>query len=293
MSSLDAATVGIVGLGHMGAAMADKLREQYRVLGWDIRHLDIPSVEMVAATRALPRSCQLVLLSLPSPEATRQVLLDPDFLTALAESDSVVADTSTSDPASHRELLGELGGMAARLLDAPILGRPESCGRWTIPVGGSIEALERARPALAVLASNVVHIGEGGSAHTFKLLNNMMFAAINVITAEVIGACERLGASPARFIEVVGGSAAATVSPLFLDIAPRMLKEETESVFTTRLMHKDLQLAVRMCEDGGAPLILSRALQVATSLAMERGLAEKDTSAVVELYRMRREPDAA
>jgi 3-hydroxyisobutyrate dehydrogenase len=134
------------------------------------------------------------------------------------------------------------------------------------------------------IATRVFHAGASGTGHTIKLLNNLMFAAINTVTAEVIGACEHLDVPPERFLEVVGGSAAATVSPLFLNLVPRML-EPAPPVFTLDLMKKDLKLAVEMCKAGGATLYLAPALQTVTDLATAAGLGHKDSAALVELYR--------
>ena len=283
------ATVGIVGLGRMGGAMAQALAPHFALFGWDLRTPEVRAATTVARAAELAERCAVVLLSLPSPEATRTVLLEPSFRAAFEARDVIVVDTRTSDPASLRELAAVLGASQARLLDAPILGRPDSCGRWTIPVGGPEEAFRAATPVLSVLAQRLIHVGHLGAGHTIKLLNNMMFAAINVITAEAIGAAERLsdqhGISGRAFVDVVEASAAATVSPLFRELAPRMLGETGPTVFTTALLHKDLQLAVKMCETGGVPLIAARALQIATSRALEAGLGDRDSAALIDLYR--------
>ena len=278
-------TVGVVGLGRMGSAIAKQLGASHRVLGWDIRNLQNSPIALVSDPSALPQQCDVILLVLPSPVETHKVVLDPAFHAQLMESSCVLVDMSTSDPASIRELAKKLGSAGERLLDAPVLGRPDTCGSWTVPVGGDASAFERAEPALSVLAKRVLHVGGHGAAHTIKLLNNMMFAAINVITAEVIGACERLDVPPERFVDIISESAAATVSPLFRDLAPRMLGEARETVFTVQLLQKDLQLAVGMCEQAGVPLISARALQIAVSQAIEHGLGELDTAALVNVYK--------
>jgi 3-hydroxyisobutyrate dehydrogenase-like beta-hydroxyacid dehydrogenase len=37
-------------------------------------------------------------------------------------------------------------------VDAPVLGRPQGCGKWTLPCGGNETALEKVRPVLDRLA---------------------------------------------------------------------------------------------------------------------------------------------
>jgi 3-hydroxyisobutyrate dehydrogenase-like beta-hydroxyacid dehydrogenase len=283
--SLADTTVGIVGVGRMGSAMARALHGHARVLGWDLREVLGVPIEMAATAAELPPACDLLLLALPSPRETREVMLEHDFRAAFAASSCVALDMSTSDPGSLRALARELGTASARILDAPVLGRPDRCGAWTLPVGGDDTLLAAARPVLERLAARVEHVGPLGSGHTVKLLNNLMFAAINVVTAEVVAACDRLDLPPATFVDLVANSAAATVSPLFRDLGPRMLGAAGDPVFTVALLAKDLQLAARMCEDAGAALVSARASQIVLTQALRSGLGDLDTAAIVSWYR--------
>lgn len=278
-------SVGVIGVGRMGAAMARQLRPSFEVRGYDLLPRPEAPIAMVTAPSLLAESCEVLLLVLPSPRETRAVFADPAFRAAFQAGSAIAFDMSTSDPASLEALASDLGEAGERLLDAPVLGRPDRCGAWTIPVGGNEAALERGRHVLERLAARVEHLGPRGSAHTLKLLNNLMFAAINVVSAEVIGACEALGLPPERFVELVAGSQAATVSPLFRDLAPRMIDGGGATVFTVDLLAKDLQLAVRMCEDAGAALVSARASQIVAAQALHLGLAQADTAALVRCFR--------
>jgi 3-hydroxyisobutyrate dehydrogenase len=276
--------VGIIGVGRMGSAMARRLSEDREVLGYDIRPVDA-GIEMMAAPEELLKRCGVVLLSLPSPKETRSTFDGLPFRRGFETSDTVVVDMTTADPASLRALVEGLGPAGSRVLDAPVLGRPDRCGAWTLPVGGDAEALERVRPVLERLAARVEHVGDLGSGHIVKLLNNLMFAAINLAAAEVIAACEPLGFPAERFVDLIANSQAATVSPLFRDVAPRMLGGEHPTVFSLNLLAKDLQLAARMCEDVGAPIVSARASQIVMAGTLRLGLGEEDTAALVQWYR--------
>lgn len=278
--------IGIIGVGRMGSAMARRLSEDHEVLGYDIRPVDA-GIEMVTAPEELLARCDVLLLSLPSPKETRSTFDGPPFRSAFEAGDAVVVDMTTADPGSLRALVEGLGSAGSRVLDSPVLGRPDRCGKWTLPVGGDAAVLGRVRPVLERLAARVEHAGELGSGHIVKLLNNLMFAAINVSIAEVVAACEALGFPAERFVDLVGNSGAATVSPLFRDVAPRMLGGDHPVVFTMNLLAKDLQLAARMCEDVGAPIVSARASQIVMAGALRLGVGEEDTAALVEWYRRR------
>lgn len=280
-------TVGIIGLGRIGSVVAEQLSASYSLCAWDIRPESIIklgnlNVEL-AAPDLIAKRCNVILFCLPSLTDADSILSEGEFVSNLTPQ-SVLVDTSTSDPASARHLSARLAPTGAQLLDAPILGRPETCGSWTMPVGGGATTLERVRPVLEKLAARVLHVGETGTGHTIKLLNNLMFAAINAVTAEVVAACGHLEVQPERFLEIVGGSPAATVSPLFLDLVPRMIRPDAETVFTLELLAKDLNLAAQMCERAGSTLVVARALQIVTDLALAKGLGEEDSSALVQIY---------
>jgi 3-hydroxyisobutyrate dehydrogenase-like beta-hydroxyacid dehydrogenase len=277
-------TVGVVGLGRMGAAIASHLARRGPVIGWDVRDVVPPGVRRAEDASEVFTASAVVLGCLPSPRETAEVLLDPAVSAAFDGGEAVFVDCSTSDPASLRSTVERLGSARARVLDGPILGRPDRVGAWTVPLGGPVEAAERVRAVLEELATRVEHVGELGSGHAVKLLNNLMFAAINVVTAEAIASCDRVGIDPRRFVELVAGSNAATVSPLFRDLAPRMLGDRDDVVFSTSLLHKDASLARAMCEAAGVPLRLAPVLESVARAAVDAGYGEEDSSAVVRLY---------
>ena len=278
-------TVGVIGLGRMGARMADAFSKHHDTLGWDVREVRVEGTGQATSAADLAERCDVIVSSLPAAQHTAQVVLDAPFARAFADSGAVFVDTSTSSPASIRDLAARLGKAGERIVDAPILGRPDACGSWTVPMGGTPEAVQRVAPTLEAIAKRTVHVGALGSGHTIKLLNNMMFAAINVATAEALSSSERLGLDPATFVDVVAGSAAATVSPLFQALAPRMLGEDLPTVFTVSLLHKDLTLALEMCTEAGADLVAAPHLATVTEAALALGLGDEDSAALIDVYR--------
>ena len=289
VASLDTHTaarprVGVIGLGRMGTAIATQLQPHYEVAGWDKRAIALNNVASVPDVAALIRTCQVVISCLPSPVETSAVIEDPTLHKAFSESDTVLVDASTSDPESLRGLAARLGTAGNRIVDAPILGRPNRIGQWTIPIGGEEVFVERVRPVLGFLANRVEHVGSLGSGHAIKLLNNLMFAAINVVTAEAIAGCSYVGVEPHRFVDIVAGSHAATVSPLFKDLAPRMLGLNDEVVFTAALLAKDAELAQKMYKAAGVPARLAPQLADIANATVDAGYGDQDSAAVVNLY---------
>lgn len=288
--------VGVIGLGAMGGPMAAALAAAgHRVLAYDVsaRHLDAavaagahPARSSAEVGAAVP----VVLLSLPAPAHVREVVASGDGLFTRPAEGLVIVDTSTVDPATSRDLAAKATAIGVGYLDAPVLGRPDICGDWTFPVGGDPGALERARPVLDVLGRTVVHVGPSGSGNAIKLLNNLMFGAINAITAEVMGACADVGVSPETFYETVAGSGAATVSPLFRALGAKIVAGEYDPVFTVDLLSKDVSLAVTMMEGAGHSPVVGAAVCELVERARAAGLGAEDSSALAKICGIR--PDS-
>jgi 3-hydroxyisobutyrate dehydrogenase len=141
----------------------------------------------------------------------------------------------------------------AHELFADIAGRT-AVEQWALPVGGNSAALERCRPLLSCFAKNAIHIGDCGSGHKVKLLNQMMFGAINAMTAEMMAIASRVGVAPALLYETITASPAGTVSNLFKELGRRVAGEDyADPTFTVDLLIKDIKLGIEMaCAPPGA-----------------------------------------
>lgn len=280
-------TVGLIGVGTMGRIVAAALRRAgHPVLAYDPdpeaqRQAREAGARVVTTTGDLGIGAEVVLLSVPRPQDVRMVVVE---LLARPVQGLIIVDTSTVDPATTREMAAAAQRRGVGYLDAPILGRPASAGQWTVVVGGEAAVLERARPVLETFAARVVHIGPSGSGHTLKLLNQMMFATINAVTAEVLAIAAKLGLPPALFVDVIATSGAATASGLFREIGTKIARRDFAPVFPVDLLCKDTELALEMAREGGAPAVVTGLVQTLNQLARSRGAGSLDTAALVQVY---------
>lgn len=286
------AELAVIGLGTMGGRVAARAVEKGRtVIGHDpspaaAERARSAGVQVTSAAECVA-SAPVVLLSVPKPEQVRD--LATSVLTH-ANPGTVIADLSTIDPASAREAATGLAARGIGYLDAPVLGRPEGVGNWTLVVGGPGESVDRVTELLtAVAAARVVRVGEVGAGSVVKLLNNLMFGAINAVTAEALALCRDNGVDPGVFTQTVAESGAATVSNLFQNLAPRIVSGDDEPVFAMDLLAKDNRLAAELASESGTPAPIANAVNALNSQTVDLGLGPRDSAAVYQLYN--RDPD--
>ena len=114
-------------------------------------------------------------------------------------------------------------------------------------------------------------------------MNNLMLGAINAITAEALAVCSAAGLDPGVFVDIVADSGAASVSPMFRDVASKIVAGDFTPTFTVELMHKDNELAVTLAEQVGVSLIVGEAVHRLNTRALDR-YRHQDSGAVVKLF---------
>lgn len=280
--------VGVVGLGAMGLRLAVHVARA----GADVRCVD-PSP--VAAARAREEGltvveevgdlagCDAVVLSLPTPAIVLDVVHRLSGAASSAGRTLTILDASTVGPSDAEAAARAAAEHGQVYADAPILGRPESVGRWTFPVGGDEDAVRLARRVLAPVAAMVERSGPVGTASATKVLNNLMLGTINAVTAELLVLAEAAGLDPGRWVDLVVESGAASVSPLFRDVARRAVDGDFDPTFTLQLMHKDNGLALDLAERLRVPMITGRAAQQVNTMGLAAGHGGEDSIAVLKV----------
>lgn len=282
--------VGIIGVGTMGSKMAGKLiNAGYAIFARDIdeaaeeraRKL---GAKVVNSPKEVAEYTEIILLSLPMPSDVKEVVLEEDGILTNSKNNRTIVDLSTVDPFSTQHNAEEAKKVGVSYIDAPVLGRPQKCGNWTLPVGGDKKDLEKVRKVLEILAAKVIYVGPSGYGNIVKLLNNMMLGAINSVTAEILAICTKLGMSPKVLYETIANSGAASVSNLFKELGPKILDRDFEPLFAIDLLHKDVRLGIQMAKQVGVPLFVSEANQRLNEMARLMGFGKEDTASVIKVY---------
>jgi 3-hydroxyisobutyrate dehydrogenase len=282
--------IGFIGLGNMGVPMAGRLMEGgYALVVNDIRQDAVRPLLARGATWAaspaeVAAAAQTVITILPTSREVRDVLLGAKGLLEALRPGSLVIEMTSADPSATRDLEREVAARGAALIDAPVSGGVRGAveGSLAIMVGGDPALLERARPVLARMGKNIFHAGPVGAGHAIKLVNNMCSGGILALTIEAVAVAARSGVDPTRAVEILQASSGRSNAsdnkfPRFI------LNGAFDAGFAIRLMMKDLDGYGRLAQESGVPSPVARAAAEVYRLAMARGMAEQDHTAIARI----------
>jgi 2-hydroxy-3-oxopropionate reductase len=273
-------TVGFIGLGRMGGAMAGHLAAAgHRVLGVDTSPdaraaAEAGGVEIVESTADL--RVPVVMSSLPGDAEVEEVYLGG--LLGGLEPGALCLDLSTIDVSVSQRIAAVADEAGHRFLDCPVSGTSvhARAGTLAVMMGGDPAAVEEARPYLQTFASSVHHIGANGAGLEMKLITNRLLNAHVVAIAEAILEMEDAGLDTRACLELLRQGAV----PRLLDYkAGPMAERDHSPLFTVALMAKDLGLADARRPPGPVSTAGAEILR----LARDRGWGESDISAVIEV----------
>lgn len=270
-------TVGWIGLGRIGEPMAGRvLAAGFALVLWARRkEAAEPLLERGASWAAdaaamLPR-CDIVCTVVTGPDEVEALHAE---LMPLARPGTLFIDMSTAAPrnALAAAQLAEKFGL--QVLDAPVTGGVAGAQRGTLSsfVGGTGQALERARPLFASFSQRVVHCGASGSGYRTKLLNQTLMCGSLLGLADGARMARAWGLPAAELQAALeGGTGSSFLLPNYL---PRMMGSEGPVSFTLGLLLKDLKLAREEAQALDLPMPLLDAALATVSAAVARFGAE-------------------
>jgi 3-hydroxyisobutyrate dehydrogenase-like beta-hydroxyacid dehydrogenase len=253
--------VGWIGLGRIGAPMAERVR----AAGWPIclwaRRPDrapagwaAPTVQWVGEPLQLLEHCDTIVTVVSGPDDVQQL---HTLLMPAARPGTVFIDLSTALPATahHAAQLAASRGLVS--IECPVTGGVAGAQRGSLTgfAGGDDRQLAAALPLLQSFCQRVVPCGPAGSGYRTKLVNQALVAGVLMGLADGTRLARAAG-MPAEWLKSTlatgtGGSA------LFESYVERMMSGAGPVTFTLGLLLKDLRLARSECAALGldAPLL--------------------------------------
>ncbi len=282
-------TVGIIGLGIMGGAIARNLIERgWRVIGFDVnadRNAELAQAKVVIAADVaqVTRDAPIIMTSLPTPAAVENVARE---IAASGQSRRIVIELSTlslADKVTFEATLRKAGHIA---LDCPLSGTGAQAKMRDLVVyaSGDSGAIECCEGLFADFAKQSADLGRYGNGSRMKFVANHLVAINNVATAEAMLLAERAGLDPKMVVEMVGPGAGG--SRMFQMRAPMMVQGVYEpATMKVSTWKKDMEIIAQFADDVGCSTPLFSLTQPIYSQAIAMGLGDQDTAAVFEVLK--------
>ena len=283
----DGEMVGLVGLGLMGSALAERLLGAgRRVLGCDVDDARVRALEQAGGQAAddpeqVASECRRILLSLPTTDVVELVL---GQMGERLREGQVIVDTTTGEPTRTTALGAQLAERGVAYLDATVSGSSEQARRGEVVVmaGGKAETFDACRDLFDCFACKTFHVGPCGSGSKMKLVTNLVLGLNRAAGAEGLAFAEAIGLDPTAALGVILNSMAGS---RIMETKGRKMVERDFAPQAKLSQHlKDVRLILGAASSSGLELPLSQAHRGLLEAAEAAGYGDADNSAVIQAY---------
>ena len=255
--------VGFIGLGNVGSKLAGSLlRDGFALTVLDLRPevLEVFSewgADVATSLAELTAVSDVVITSLPNPEASAAVLESEDGVLSSIDAGKVWIEMSTTSSSEVIRLGGEVAARGGAALDCPVSGgcHLATTGNISIFAGGDRRTFEACLPVLESMGRRILHTGPLGSASILKVITNYLASANLVAVAEAMVTAQRAGMDLATTFEAIRISSG---NSFVHETETQLILNGSRNInFTMDLVVKDMTLFQEMAQDLAIPLDLS------------------------------------
>ena len=283
--------IGLVGLGRMGAAIAQRLGERgCEVIAWDRSEKAREAqrkrgLRVVEGPRAVASAADVVLSIITEDKGVRQIFTGSDGFLSGEVAGKLFIEMSTLRPMTHRELAPLVKAKGASLVDSPVMGSIPTVreGKLLALLGGKPADVERARQVLEHLARRVVHIGPNGAGCAMKLAVNLGMAVYLQSLAEAMSLGQSEGLTLEQMLDIF--AEAPTASPWLKGKVGVLKGEPSDITLDIRTMRKDVMSAIATGARNGVAMPATSGTLASLSAAVAGGWGDKDLAEVPRYFR--------
>ncbi len=279
-----AETIGFIGLGGMGSAIAGNLlRSGYGLRAYNRTRAKAELLEpegaLVCETAAEAADGVSVVISMLADDAALEyaTLGDEGTLSTLPPG-SVHLSMSTVSPALAVRLAALHDLHDNHYLAAPVFGKPEAAAaaRLTIAISGDAAAKEQVRPLLDTMGQAVFDYGDVVSAaNVAKLCGNFVIAAAIEVLAEAYTLAEKNGVDRTSVHEMLTHTLFAC--PIYQNYGKSIARETYRPAgFALPLGLKDVRLVSELGEASRTPLPLASLVRDHLIASLAKGREDLD-----------------
>ncbi|MBR7889495.1 NAD(P)-dependent oxidoreductase [Marinomonas sp. A79] len=279
-------TIGFLGLGIMGKAMAINLvNAGFDVTVWNRNPAKCEDLVAIGAKlgtspKSVAERCDITIAMVSDPAAALDICNGPEGVVAGIGEGRGYIDMSTVDDDTSSLISNAITQAGGRFLEAPVSGtkKPAEDGTLIILAAGDESLYQDALPAFDVMGKMSPYLGEVGQGANMKLVVNMMMGGMLSIFSEGISLGLKAGLTGEQILDVV--NAGAMANPMFKGKGAMFLEENYTTSFPLKHMQKDMRLAVALGDKLDQPMPTAAIANEAFKQALKAGFGDEDIAAV-------------
>ena len=280
-----AMTVGWIGAGRMGAAMAIRLDNAGAApTVWNRTRSKAEDTGCaVADDIAALRDRDVVFTMVSTPKDLEQVLLgDGGLLADPAQAPGIVVDCSTVSIESSARIRHACAERGVEFLAAPVSGNGKvvRSGGLTLCVSGPEETFRKVEHLLNHIGKSVTYVGDGDVARLVKICHNLMLGVVTQCLAEITVLAEKGGMSRAAFLEFLNDSVMGSVFTRYK--SPAFVHLDYTPTFTPVLLRKDFDLGLAAGQELGVPMPLAGLTAQIVQQSVSSGRVDEDFAILLD-----------
>ncbi len=284
-------TVGFIGLGNMGGAMAHNLLTKaepslhvYDAYPAAMERLTAAGATGCTSPADLAAKCDVIFMCLPFAPEVREAVFGADGIKSAAREGLTIIDTTTLDRTDAIAFGAELEADGIGYWDCPVSGAPHRAesGTLTVMFGGTPEAFQAAKPYLDTFGEDVVHTGPLGCGQAMKAINNIVYNVNIAAICEALPLAMAVGLDPEVTAQVLTTASARSFASEYF--VPRMIERKFDFDFTMNGAYKDIVNVQKMGIETRASLPVVNAMIGSYQAAIAAGHGDLPKSAMLKLY---------
>jgi len=279
--------VGIIGTGMLGEAVGLHLLDsKYEVTVYNrtkdkIENLVKHGAIAVETPKDVAEKSDIVITVVKDASAVSDVAFGNDGIIHGRHDGLTVADMSTINPNSAKEISQKFSDSGISFLEIPVMGGPNVAidGKLVMMISGNEKTYEKFSDVFDTIAEKTFFLGESGTAHSIKLAMNLQIAMLALSLSEGITLTRKAGFDPEIFLKILNSTYFKT--GMSEKKAYKMIKDNFEPTFTLQNLKKDLDTINEAAESFNVELSMSKMASKVYQNAMDAGFGDIDYTGIL------------
>ncbi|WP_419765585.1 MAG: NAD(P)-dependent oxidoreductase [Arcobacter sp.] len=281
-------SIGFIGLGNLGCAIASRLRdvgEELIVYNRNSEKIKDLGYEIANSPKELLSKCDTIFMCLFDSPAVNNIFSMPDGLLCEELKGKTIIDLTTNhydDVLKFHEAVNTLG---AYYLENPVFGSvaPALKGELTVVSSGKKEVFDSVKPILEKIAKEIFYLEKPASATKMKLINNLCLGSFMTTLAECTALAESCDIDKKEALSILGVGGGQSL--VLKAKTQKLIDEDFSAHFSNNAINKDLHLLQNLAFSLNQPLYSAAIPKELFSRMKMLGKGDEDFSSIYQLFK--------